>query len=461
MVHEGKVILEAGHDVYYVSSRGTWYPSRGLQFSRYDVTWHYPANLSLVAAGEVVADSVDGDVHTTRRVPDGPVRTLGFNLGHYVLRTVKRDGLSVELAANQEVEDALQPKPIVTSDLPLPDNRWRRPGGESMPPPVFVPPKPVPSARIDPIADEILDAAAFYRQRFGEPPLKRIEASPLPGRFGQGFPGMLYLPTVTYLGPLQEPGSKEISEQAFFRDLLRAHEVAHQWWGNVVTSGSYHHEWIMESLSNYSALMFMESRIGPRALDTALNSYRRQLFAKGIDGSETEAEGPVVQGGRLQNSNNPAATNAVVYGKGTWIIHMLRRRLGDEQFLKMLAALRGRYEWKPVETDDLRKLCAEFLPKGSPDANLTEFFDQWVYGTGVPTLKMTYSVKGTKLTGTLTQTDAPEELSIPVPIEIQIGKAKPLVKIVHSSSEPVQFTVDVPATGAKAVLDPGWSVLRR
>jgi aminopeptidase N len=114
-----------------------------------------------------------------------------------------------------------------------------------------------------------------------------------------------------------------------------------------------------------------------------------------------------------------------------------------------------------VETDDLRKLCAEFLPKGSPDANLTEFFDQWVYSTGVPTLKMTYSVKGTKLTGTLTQTDAPEELSIPVPIEIQIGKAKPLVKIVHSSSEPVQFTVDVPATGAKAVLDPGWSVLRR
>jgi aminopeptidase N len=217
----------------------------------------------------------------------------------------------------------------------------------------------------------------------------------------------------------------------------------------------------MESLSNYSALMFMESRIGPRALDTALNSYRHQLFTKGIDGSETEAEGPVVQGGRLQNSNNPAATNAVVYGKGTWIIHMLRRRLGDEQFLKMLAALRNRYEWKPVETDDLRKVCAEFLPKGSPDANLTEFFDQWVYSTGVPTLKMTYSVKGTKLTGTLTQTDAPEELSIPVPIEIQIGKAKPLVKIVHSSSEPVQFTVDVPATGAKAVLDPGWSVLRR
>ena len=227
------------------------------------------------------------------------------------------------------------------------------------------------------------------------------------------------------------------------------------------TSGSYHHEWVMESLANYSALMFMESRLGPRALDTALNSYRRQLFTKGIDGSETESEGPVVQGGRLQNSNNPAASNVVVYGKGTWIIHMLRRRMGDERFLKMLAELRKRYEWKAVETDDLRKLCAEFLPPGSQDASLTEFFDQWVYGTGVPTLKLTYSVKGTKLTGTLTQRDAPNELSIPVPVEIQVGKAKPIVKIIHTSSEPVQFSVDVPSATAKAVLDPGWSVLRR
>ena len=221
----------------------------------------------------------------------------------------------------------------------------------------------------------------------------------------------------------------------------------------------------MESLANYSAVLFMESRLGPRAVETALNLYRRQLFAKGADGSETESEGPVVQGGRLQSSNNPGATNAVVYGKGTWIIHMLRRRLGDERFLKMLGELRKRYEWKAIETDDLRRLAAEYLPAGSPDAKLTEFFDQWVYGTGVPGLKLSFSVKGKpgayKLTGTVTQSDAPEDMSIPVPVEIQVGKAKPMVKIVHTSSEPVSFSVDVPNATAKAVLDPGWGVLRR
>ena len=467
IVHEGKVVVEAGHDVYYVTSRGTWYPGRGLQFSRYDVTWHYPKELNLVAAGKAVEDRIEGEVRTTRRVPDGPVRSLGFNLGHYVMRNVEADGLSVEVVANQQVEDALQPRPVVSADILIPDPRRRRPAGgpESMPNPVVFPPRPNSTARIDPIANEILQAAAFYRQRFGDPPLKHIAASPLPGRFGQGFPGMLYLPTATYLGPLVEPGTKEISEPAFFRDMLRAHEVAHQWWGNIVTSGSYHHEWVMEALANYSALLFMENRLGPRAVEIALENYRRQLFGKGVDGTEAESEGPVVQGGRLGSSNNANAPNAVVYGKGTWIIHMLRRRLGDERFLKMLAELRKRYEWKPVETDDLRRLCAEFMPAGSPDAKLTEFFDQWVYSTGVPGLKLTYSVKGKpgayKLTGTITQTDAPDDLSIPVPVEIQTGKAKPVVKIVHTASEPVQFTVDVPTASARATLDPGWAVLRR
>ena len=122
-----------------------------------------------------------------------------------------------------------------------------------------------------------------------------------------------------------------------FRDLLLAHEVAHQWWGNIVTSGSYHHEWLMEALANYSAMMYLESKMGPKATETALEPYRQTLLLKGPDGETAESEGPVVQGRRLEGSNNPNASIAVIYGKGTWIIHMLRRRMGDERFLKMLA----------------------------------------------------------------------------------------------------------------------------
>jgi aminopeptidase N len=234
----------------------------------------------------------------------------------------------------------------------------------------------------------------------------------------------------------------------------------------VVTSGAYHHEWLMEALANYSAVMYLESKRGPKATEAALELYRKQLFVKGPDGETPESEGPVVQGRRLESSNNPSAATAVMYGKGSWILHMLRRRMGDDRFLKALGEARRRYEWKPMDTESFRLLCAEFMPPGSNDAKLENFFDQWVYGTGVPTLKLTYTVKGKpgayKLTGTVTQTDAPDDFSVAVPVEIQTGRGKPVIQQVRTSTdEPVSFTVTVAVPNAKAVLDPAWSVLRR
>jgi aminopeptidase N len=130
----------------------------------------------------------------------------------------------------------------------------------------------------------------------------------------------------------------------------------------------------------------------------------------------------------------------------------------------MLTELRRRYEWKTIDTEQFRLLCAEFLPKGSPDPTLENFFDEWVYGTGMPALKLSYSVKGKpgalKLTATVTQSEVPDDFSVTVPVEIQTGHGK-VVKQVRTGSEPVAFSVPVTAANAKAVLDPGSSVLRR
>lgn len=324
---------------------------------------------------------------------------------------------------------------------------------------------PNPVNYLNRITEEVDEATAFYRSHFGEPPLKRLEVSPVPGRFGQGFAGMIYLPTVNYVEASPTGGTMSAATIGYLRDLLVAHEVAHQWWGNVVTSGSYHHEWLMESLANYSAIMFLEKKQGVKSVEMALDTYKKSLLTVGLDGETAESEGAVVQGRRLEGSNNPNASNAVIYGKGTWIIHMLRRRLGDERFLKMLGEVRRRFEWKALDTESFRQVCAEFLPPGSSDAKLEGFFDQWVYGTGIPTLKLTSSVKGKpgayRLTGTLTQSDVSDDVSIQVPVEIQVGKLKPVVKMVRSASEPVEFSFPVAGPGAKAVLDPGMTVLRR
>ncbi|MDE3199231.1 MAG: hypothetical protein KGN84_22970 [Acidobacteriota bacterium] len=457
--HEGKVVQSAGHDVYYATSRGAWYPSRGVQFAAYDVTYRYPAGLDLVAAGQVKEDRVEGDMRVTRRVPEDRLRILGFNLGRFEKMQTSRDGISVEALANRQVEDALRPRPPEPAlpQLELHPRRGVQPAvTPDMTRPAPLPPPP-PVNQLSQIANEVQDAMSFYRQRFGEPLQHHLEVTPLPGRFGQGFGGIIYLPTVNYLLGDAVLVNKD---SAIFRDLLVAHEVAHQWWGNIVTTTSYHNEWLMEALSNYCAVMYMESKDGPHATEVALDLYRRRLFLKGADGVPAESVGPVVQGRRLESSANPNAAIAVMYGKGSWIMHMLRRRMGDGQFLKMLAEVRRRYQFQSLDVEEFRALCAEFLPPDSPDPKLENFFEQWVYGTGVPSLKLTYAVKGNKLTGAVTQSEVDDDFSVPVPVEIQTGRGK-ITKIVRTSGDPVTFTAAVAGPNAKAVLDPAWSVLKR
>ena len=132
-----------------------------------------------------------------------------------------------------------------------------------------------------------------------------------------------------------------------------------------------------------------------------------------------------------------------------------RRRLGDERFTRMLGELRKRFEWKALDTDSFRRLCAEFLPPGAPDNKLETFFDQWVYGTGVPTLKLTSAVNGKagkyvltarvvtvqdgqKFALAVNEPRAPVEVAVPYtigqwqltqPVEISLVKGKNVLEI--------------------------------
>lgn len=461
--HQGRVILDAGNSVYFVGARTNWYPARGLDFATFDLRFRVPANLQLVATGDLVSDTVEGEWRQVHRRASSPVRMAGFNLGDYERLALKRGDLSVEVFANRRAETALEPKRQAII-IPAPPYPGRGAGPAQRGPQIITmpaPPAPDPRARIRNLAEEIGDAMAWMSAQFGPPPLSLLTVSPIPGFFGQGFPGLLYLSTLAFLDEADRPPSaRGAALQTFYNEILYAHEAAHQWWGNLVAASTYRDDWLQEALANYTALLILERRKGARALENVLNSYRDLLVRPIAEGRSLESAGPITWGLRLMTGAQPDPWRAITYDKGSWIIHMLRRRMGDEAFFKFLRALRDRYQYRAITTEEFRELAAEFVPKDVPDRNLTDFFDHWVYGTGIPQLNLSHTVKGSLLTLTLRQSGVPEEFTVDVPVEIRVaGRKQPLLRWIQSDAEPVQVTVKLPGALQRVDLAPGQGIL--
>lgn len=442
--HEGSVITSAGNGVYFVGARSTWYPRGTPEFSTFDLTFHYPKRLTLVTAGDLVDDRIDGDTRITERRMTVPIRFAGFNLGDYERITGTAPGYTVEVYGNRRLEAALQPKisPMLETNTNALTAQQRREVLQAQA--QILQTSPDPLARLHAVASNVSSSLEFYSSLFGPPALKTLTVAPIPGTFGQGFPGLVYLSTIAYLDPASRPPAlRSENQQVFFSDLIVAHEVAHQWWGNVVIISSYQDEWLMEALSNYSALLWLEKKNGPKAVDAVLDDFRMRLLSKDVEGHTLESAGPIVWGVRLESSGVRDAWRAITYEKGAWIMHMLRRRLGDDRFLKMLAELRRRYEFRAVTTEEFRALAAEFLPPHTARGTLDTFFDNWVYATGIPDLKLQHTVRGFKVSGTVTQSGVDNDFSADVPVEIQFAKGASQTVWVRTSNDPVTFSVAV------------------
>jgi hypothetical protein len=446
--HEGAVIRDAGNQVYYVGSRGTWYPRSGTGLSDYDLTFRYPKSLTVAATGTKSEDRVEGDWRITHIKTDTPVRFAGFNLGNFQSVVREHNGYRIELYANHQLESALEPKAALPA-MPTPETPFRRRRSRESDPLAHLAAPPDPASRMEELTKSLLDTLDFMTEEFGASPIRNLAVTPIPGGFGQGFPGLVYLSTLAYLDPGQLPPKfREAPEQTFFSELLETHEVAHQWWGNLVIPASDHDNWLIESLANYSALLLLERKKGTKAVNAVLNDYRNHLLSKTPSGRTLESAGPIVWGYRLESSLAPDAWRIVTYEKGTWIIHMLRRRLGDEKFLALLREVANRHH--SISTEEFRDLARQYVPK-SPGLDMTSFFDNWVYGTGIPTVKLSYSWRAGKLSGSLVQHDVDEAFSAQMPVEVQArGGSK--VYWLATGSDPVAFSIPMKTPPAKVAL---------
>jgi aminopeptidase N len=118
----------------------------------------------------------------------------------------------------------------------------------------------------------------------------------------------------------------------------------------------------------------------------------------------------------------------------------------------MLAELCRRFRFQPVTTGDFQALAREFLPRGS---SAEDFFESWVYDTGIPALKLNWSVRGSapaRLTGTVAQGGVEDGFSCEVPVAIYFAKGAPLIHWVKTSADLTYFSVTLNQPPTRVVL---------
>lgn len=392
-----------------------WYPvpapgaeesfGSGLIATTGRVTFDIPVHWRTVSCGDLAERTEQGDRATEVWVVDEP-RALGFAAGpftHGVVRAGDRSVGVYRLSAEGAMVDA--------------------------------------QARA---LDRVIDAMA---DRFGEYPYSRfgIAEAPdaVPGFWAaseQGF--ILAKPTVFAATDGNLP--------------LFAHEAAHAWWGNLVGTDGAGGIFLSESLSQYGAVLAIETIEGEEAATRFLRFSRPEYIARQcargyfqvIRDADDRAISSIEEGGGVNHT--------IADAKGHWVHHMLRRRVGDRVYFGTLRALKERFRDREMTLNDFR----EAFVSAAPDARLERFFEQWLDRPGAPVLDLDWSAAGSdSVDVTITQRQAGEPYELDLEIEMA-GVGPPRVATITVAAREQTVRLESPFRTNVVRLDPNHRVLR-
>jgi hypothetical protein len=436
--YRGSVISEAGNGVEFVGERGTWYGHMGGgdHFVPFELSFRWPKKFTLVATGTKVESHEEGDAKTGRWRSDVPFAVAGFNLGEYKMESAGGDSPKIYLYANQQLEEAilgLLRKSSVPSTAEILPPNFQSPHPHARYGVMPDPPPPSPAAVLKRLGSQVADSVHYFETLNGAFPFDHLDVSQIPGSFGQGWPGLVYLSTLAFMTPeTQAMAGLAERTQEEARELMPFHEVAHQWWGNVVGSAIYRDSWIEEGMANYLALMYTDAKKpSQHRLASWLEHYRATLSAPIPDSTQIVGDaGPLTFGSRLISSRAPNAYEAITYGKGTWVMHMLHEMMRDPgasdpdgRFRELLRAVLTDYRFRPLSTGEFqREVEKRMTPAMDIEGtrSMDWFFEQWVRGTGVPHYSVEFQVKphgqDFLVTGRLLQTGVDDVFTASVPL---------------------------------------------
>ena len=428
LAYEGPLVENLRADSrYMLKDTIDWMPNHAdNRRSRLSMTFRVPERFQIVSGTTLIDDHVRDDTRVMRWVCESAVRGMSFNFGQF------------------EVTD------IGVPDLPeayLYEDK-NRPG--------------ISRGSRELAIDDLVGTLQTFQTYFGPYPFDSLRLTEAPWNLGQAFPGLVLLSSQAF-------GNLHRREAQSFR----AHEIAHQWWGAEVDWETYRDQWISEGFSQYSSAVYLLNGLDSedeylRMLDAwRLNvlgevnvgqslGLRHGLTPNQIRRSDGHEAGPVVIGYRLGRAESPVDYYIVTYEKGALILHMLRTMLtdlttgDDTRFRTLMRRFVSDHRDEPASTATFEE--AVTIAFGEP---MTWFFDQWVYGTDIPTYRPDLEVSRVAdqrdpflLHGTIRQEDVPLQFRMLVPIFIRFDDGPPVVHQVMVDAPEVEVAFPLRAEPA-------------
>jgi aminopeptidase N len=233
-----------------------------------------------------------------------------------------------------------------------------------------------------------------------------------------------------------------------------AHELAHQWWGDVVSNRDWSELWLSEGFATYFSSLWTEYHKGE-------DEFRYELWNQAnayIREDSTRSRRPIVF---TRYGSADSMLNANSYSGGSCRLHMLRFVLGDDLFWKVMNTFIRKYEFRSIGTAELEKTVNEVTGK-----NFSWFFDEWLYHAGYPEFEIRTDWDPMKKVVRLTvrQTQRPDSLTtlfkMPVDVEI-ISKDGRSLHHIEIEAEEQEFSFPSEAEPITVAFDRGNWIVKR
>lgn len=425
LAYEGPLVQNLRSDSrYMLKDTIDWMPNHSdNRRSRLGLTFRIPDRFEIASGTTLLEERVSEDTRVMRWVCDTPVRSMSFNFGQF---------------SATDIDAADLPDVFVYQD----DNRRGFAAGSR-----------------ERAVNDLIGTLRLFQDYFGPYPFSSLRLTEAPWNMGQAFPGLVLLSTRAF-------GELHTGEAEF----LRAHEIAHQWWGAEVDWDSYRDQWISEGFAQYAAAVYAQNGIGKEdEYLRMLESWRLNVLAEvnvgqglglrygfrpeQIRRSDGHEAGPVVVGYRLSSVESPLDYHIVAYEKGAFILHMLRMMLtdfssgDDAEYRSLMRAFVSGHRDVPATTEAFEQTVSATFSEP-----MNWFFDQWVYGTDVPTYRPKLDVSRVAdqrdpflLHGTISQEDVPNGFRMPVPIRIHFDDRPPETHRVWVDAPSVDVAISLPA----------------